>query len=234
MPRSACVSNGLARSTASGSNQWLAPEERELALRYYRWFPQSHDYDRTHDFHFYALEPVDGAEAADEADAPRFERVEVEIVGAIVVVGLREPAVVAQRQFTLLGREPSRVTQHRHAPGGLQIRFRAVEQGQGHASIGADVLGVLGDGGDQDQRPAALIEAVGHDRAEGIAGDVDRQGRQHAVVAGVQQCARRARGRALGIGFGHGLLAWDGLRAGAAVSAIAPRAAKRLSVRGSG
>lgn len=45
------------RVTVLGDATRLAPEERELALRYYRWFPQSHDYDRTHDFHFYALEP---------------------------------------------------------------------------------------------------------------------------------------------------------------------------------
>jgi heme iron utilization protein len=44
------------RVTVLGDAQRLRDDERELALRYYRYFPQSHDYDRTHDFAFYAIE----------------------------------------------------------------------------------------------------------------------------------------------------------------------------------
>lgn len=45
------------RVTVLGDARRLQDDERELALRYYRYFPQSHDYDRTHDFAFYAIEP---------------------------------------------------------------------------------------------------------------------------------------------------------------------------------
>ncbi len=45
------------RVTVLGDARRLGEDERTLALRYYRYFPQSHDYDRTHDFSFYALEP---------------------------------------------------------------------------------------------------------------------------------------------------------------------------------
>jgi hypothetical protein len=45
------------RVTVLGDARRLDEHERALALRYYRYFPQSHDYDRTHDFGFYALEP---------------------------------------------------------------------------------------------------------------------------------------------------------------------------------
>lgn len=45
------------RVTVLGDARRLSEQERVLALRYYRYFPQSHDYDRTHDFAFYAIEP---------------------------------------------------------------------------------------------------------------------------------------------------------------------------------
>ena len=45
------------RVTVLGDARRLPDDERALALRYYRYFPQSHDYDRTHDFAFYAIEP---------------------------------------------------------------------------------------------------------------------------------------------------------------------------------
>ena len=45
------------RVTVLGDARRLQDDARELALRYYRYFPQSHDYDRTHDFAFYAIEP---------------------------------------------------------------------------------------------------------------------------------------------------------------------------------
>lgn len=45
------------RVTVLGDARRLAAHERDLALRYYRYFPQSADYDRTHDFDFYAIEP---------------------------------------------------------------------------------------------------------------------------------------------------------------------------------
>lgn len=45
------------RVTVLGDAQRLSDHERTLALRYYRYFPQSHDYDRTHDFAFYAIAP---------------------------------------------------------------------------------------------------------------------------------------------------------------------------------
>jgi len=45
------------RVTVLGDARRLREDERALALRYYRYFPQSHDYDRTHDFGFYAIEP---------------------------------------------------------------------------------------------------------------------------------------------------------------------------------
>ena len=45
------------RVTVVGDARRLHEDERALALRYYRYFPQSHDYDRTHDFAFYAIEP---------------------------------------------------------------------------------------------------------------------------------------------------------------------------------
>ena len=45
------------RVTVLGDARCLKQDERALALRYYRYFPQSHDYDRTHDFSFYAIEP---------------------------------------------------------------------------------------------------------------------------------------------------------------------------------
>ena len=45
------------RVTVLGDARCLSEDERALALRYYRYFPQSHDYDRTHDFSFYAIAP---------------------------------------------------------------------------------------------------------------------------------------------------------------------------------
>lgn len=45
------------RVTVLGDARALQADERDLAWRYYRYFPQSHDYDRTHDFAFYAIEP---------------------------------------------------------------------------------------------------------------------------------------------------------------------------------
>ncbi len=45
------------RVTVLGDARRLNEEERALALRYYRYFPQSHDYDRTHDFAFHAIAP---------------------------------------------------------------------------------------------------------------------------------------------------------------------------------
>ena len=45
------------RVTVLGDAVRLGPDERDLALRYYRWFPQSHDYDRTHDFAFHTIVP---------------------------------------------------------------------------------------------------------------------------------------------------------------------------------
>ncbi|MBK6661163.1 MAG: HugZ family protein [Proteobacteria bacterium] len=45
------------RVTVLGDARRLGDDERALALRYYRYFPQSHDYDRTHDFAFYAITP---------------------------------------------------------------------------------------------------------------------------------------------------------------------------------
>ena len=45
------------RVTVLGDACRLNPDERALAVRYYRFFPQSYDYDRTHDFAFYALVP---------------------------------------------------------------------------------------------------------------------------------------------------------------------------------
>ena len=45
------------RVTVLGDARQLRDEERELALRYYRYFPQSNDYDRTHDFAFHAIAP---------------------------------------------------------------------------------------------------------------------------------------------------------------------------------
>lgn len=51
-------------------------------------------------------------------------------------------------------------------------------------------LGVLRDRGDQDQRTPAPVQAIGHNRTEGIAGDIDRQGGEHTVAAGRQQPAR--------------------------------------------
>ncbi len=45
------------RVTVLGDARHLGEDERALALRYYRYFPQSFDYDRTHDFGFFAIEP---------------------------------------------------------------------------------------------------------------------------------------------------------------------------------
>ena len=45
------------RVTVLGDARRLDAQERPLALRYYRWFPQSSDYDLTHDFAFHAIEP---------------------------------------------------------------------------------------------------------------------------------------------------------------------------------
>lgn len=45
------------RVTVLGDARRLSADERALALRYYRYFPQSQDYDRTHDFAFFAIEP---------------------------------------------------------------------------------------------------------------------------------------------------------------------------------
>ena len=45
------------RVTVLGDARRLEQAERALALRYYRYFPQSSDYDRTHDFSFHAITP---------------------------------------------------------------------------------------------------------------------------------------------------------------------------------
>ena len=45
------------RVTVLGDARRLSEEQRAQALRYYRYFPPSYDYDRTHDFAFHAIEP---------------------------------------------------------------------------------------------------------------------------------------------------------------------------------
>ena len=140
------------------------------------------------------------AEATDEPDALEREAPELEAVGQVIAGRFREVAVIARRRVGGVRFDPGRVGQQGEPAIGLQVVGATVEYGQGHARIGDDILAVLRDVGNQDHRLAATVEAERHDRAEGIAGHGDRNGRQHPVIAAEQEAPRFARG---GFGLRH-------------------------------
>ena len=115
---------------------------------------------------------MDRAKPTDVTVTDGVEHPEIEIVGLVVVGRIREVAVVALgrsfddgRVFQLLG-----FGQVGQAPHGLHIIGLALTHQQRTLGISLQVVGVLGNAADQDQRAALLVQAVGHHRAEGKAG----------------------------------------------------------------
>ncbi|MNF64782.1 hypothetical protein D3C84_465250 [compost metagenome] len=109
-------------------------------------------------------DPVDGAEAADEARTDRFQAPEIEIVGAVVIHRLGEIAVVAGSGGFNLGFAlylPG-LGQQSQAPRCLDVLGAALAHQQRTFRVLLQVMGVLGDTADQDQRPAFGIQAIGH------------------------------------------------------------------------
>ncbi|MNH26869.1 hypothetical protein D3C79_869500 [compost metagenome] len=110
------------------------------------------------------INPVDRTKAADVTVAHRLEHPEVEIVGFVVVARFREIAVIAlgssfnhRRLIELL-----RIGQNGQTTNGLHVFSVTLAHQQRTFGIFLQVMGVLGDPADQNQRIAVGIQAVRH------------------------------------------------------------------------
>ena len=130
------------------------------------------------------IDPVNCAKSADVAMTHRVEYPEVEIVGLVVVRRLREVPIVAprcgfNRCFVV---DPLRLSQIGQAPDGLDIFGFALAHQQRAFRIFLQIVGVLGDSADQNQRSALLVQAIWHHGAEGKAGHRLGERREHPTV----------------------------------------------------
>ncbi|OIQ64261.1 hypothetical protein GALL_541880 [mine drainage metagenome] len=128
---------------------------------------------------------MDLAEAADIAHVLDHDAIEVEVVHGEIPCGLRQIAQVARAKF-LLARQALGASHQGHAASGLHV-FGTGMHDQAHPRIGVDVLGVLGNGGDQDHRVAVVVEHEGRDRGERMSVEPLGQGAEHPVLMGADK-----------------------------------------------
>jgi len=76
---------------------------------------------------------------------------------------------------------------HRQAPYRLHILSLALTHQQRTLGVLLQVMGVLGNAADQDQRVALVVQTVRHDRTEGVARHRPGMCRKHAAVFLEQQ-----------------------------------------------
>lgn len=109
------------------------------------------------------IEPVDRAKATNVAVTHWLQHPEVEVVGLVVVGGVREIAVVAlgSRFDSSLVDQLVRFGHHGQAPYGLHILSLALTHQQRTLGVFLQVVGVLGDSADEDQRVAVGIGQYG-------------------------------------------------------------------------
>lgn len=131
-----------------------------------------------------SIQPVDRAEPADEAPAHRLQCPEIEIVRAVIVTRLRKISVIAFRcEFDDLRIDNDlRFGQQGQPAGCLNIFSAALTHEKRTASVSLEILRMLRDPADEYQRPAMLVQAIGHRGSERKAGHTLRMGREHATV----------------------------------------------------
>ena len=116
-----------------------------------------------------AGEPVDRAEAADRAHAQRVEREVGEVMRPEIARCVRHARAVARVGLFELGlRERPHSTHDSGAPAGLRVPGRRrVAHEERHPWIPTQVLGVLGQLGEQENRGTVAAEREGRERSEG-------------------------------------------------------------------
>ncbi len=124
--------------------------------------------------------PVDLAEAADEAHVFHPQTIEVKVVHGEIALGLRQIAQVARAEARLVAQAFSAADQS-DAASGLHV-FGARMHDEAHPRIGVDVLGVFGQGGNENDGVSLVVEHIGRDRAEGKAVQPLRQRGKHAIL----------------------------------------------------
>ncbi|MNV12749.1 hypothetical protein D3C71_1033620 [compost metagenome] len=114
------------------------------------------------------IDPVNRTEATDVAVTDRGKYPEIEIMGIVVALRLREIAVVTlggcfdgSFVFELL-----RFSQISQTTDRLYVFSAALTHEQRAFRVFLQIVGVLGDTADQDQRPALLVQTVRNHGAE--------------------------------------------------------------------
>ncbi len=130
------------------------------------------------------IDPMNRAETANVAMTHRLEHPKIKIVGLVIALGLREIAVV-----TLGGGfdgclilELFGFGEVGQATDGLCVFSPTLADEQRAFRIFLQVVGVLGDAADQDQRPAQFVQAVRNHRTKRETGHGLGVGRKHPTV----------------------------------------------------
>ncbi len=105
-----------------------------------------------------------------------------------IAFGLRKIAEITGAQRIVLGCDCG--IAHQCQPRtGLHVRAGRVERDQRHARIDLNVFGVLGDGGNQDERIPGMIKHERRNGAEWIAFQPGRDCRKNAAMRTVKEFA---------------------------------------------
>lgn len=120
----------------------------------------------------HVLQPVNGTETADKAPAHRQQYPEVEVMSRVITARISKITVVALGRRLDLGgiSQWPRLCQQSQTTSSLHIFGAALTYQQGTLGIFLQIVGVLGNATDQDQRVALSIQTIGHHRAERKAG----------------------------------------------------------------
>lgn len=110
------------------------------------------------------VQPVNRAKTADIAPAHRFQPPEVEVMGLVIAARIREIAVIALRSSCNLPFviQLPRLREQRKTADRLHILRSTLAHQQRALAVLLEVVGVLGDAADQNQRIAVSIQAVRH------------------------------------------------------------------------
>ena len=119
---------------------------------------------------FDTIEPVDGTKATDIAMPYRFKVPEIEIMCLMIILRLGEVAIVTLRCgfYRLRGFKPPSLSHHRQTAHCLNIFSSTLAHQNGTTRVEFQVMGVLSDPADEEQRPSLGVQAIRHNRAERI------------------------------------------------------------------
>lgn len=132
----------------------------------------------------FSIEPARLGKAADDADARRLQAVETEIAELQEAFRLGVVTQVTGDQFGTGFDRLDRANQRhpRHFAGRQRSR-----QQQAGARVGAEVLRVLGEPRNQQDRPMPLVRRERHGAGEGKTGHGERLGRQGRLAGAMKQ-----------------------------------------------